>query len=391
VPLLASAFGRTYSSASVPVDSQTDKFTQEVRLSSNGKQAIEWLAGLFYTNEDSSLEQFFALRDLAGQPAPNDLFTFFVPSRYEEYAGFGDLTWHLSDRFDVTGGVRYAKNRQRFSQTGSGVLGLSAPTNRASSDVFTYLANARYHFSERQTAYVRYATGYRPGGPAYVTIDTGTGLPNGPATFEADRLKSYEIGFKSETQDRRFGIEAAGYVIDWTDMQVAFNNNGFSSVHNAPGADIQGVELTFTARPVRAFSFTGALAWQDAKVSEADLQLGAHEDEKLPNVPRISGTLSADYDLPMGLPVETWAPTIGATVRYVDDRKAGFGNTAYQLPGYTTVDLRTGATVGPVNLQLYVHNLFDEYGQLSVAYPQFGGRVAVLQPRTIGLTATMSF
>src|SRR5204862_1333037 len=132
------------------------------------------------------------------------LYTVSRPSLYEEYAAFGDLTWHLTHKFDVTGGVRYARNNQMFTQIGSGALIGSSPTTRSSEDVFTYLANARYHFSDHTTAYLRYATGYRPGGPNVVTI------AGGPGTFESDRLKSYEAGFKAETTDGRFGVDLSG-------------------------------------------------------------------------------------------------------------------------------------------------------------------------------------
>lgn len=379
---------RSFSSVSVPVESATDKFTQEIRLASDTGRTVEWLLGGFFTHENSSLEEAFALRDLAGQPALNDLFTFFVPSGYEEYAAFGDLTWRLTEKFDATGGVRYAHNRQSFSQTGSGAFGLNAPTNRATDDVLTYLANMRYHFSDRATGYLRYATGYRPGGPAYITVDPITGEPNGPPTFEADRLKSYEVGYKAETDDRRFGVELAGYYIDWSNIQVTFNNNGFSSVRNVPGgAGIQGAELALTARPTRALTLAGAFAYQNARLKEADTGLGAANDERLPNVPRFTGSISADYSLPMG----TWEPTIGATLRHVGDRKSGFGAGAYRLPEYTMVDLRTGVTFGSIEAQLHVRNLFDERGQLSIAYPQFGGRVAIVQPRTIGINLIAKF
>ena len=392
VPFLNSpppaGFGRSYSAVAVPVTSETDKFTQEVRLTSASGQPIEWIVGAFYTRESSKLIEEFALYDAAGVRAPNDLFTYYVPSRYEEYAAFGDVTWRPNDKFDLTGGIRYARNDQSFSQTGSGLFGLSAPTNSAKDDVYTYLANARYYFNEGATGYIRYATGYRPGGPAYLTLDPQTGLPNGPATFDADRLKSYEAGFKAETGDRRFGIDVAAYYIDWSDMQVSFINNGFSSIHNAPGgAEIKGAELALRANPGTRLSLAGAVAYQDAKLAEADPDLHAAKGERLPNVPRYTATLSADYKLPVG----NVDPTLGITLRHVDDRKSGFGSATYELPEYTSVDLRASIDVRTFNIQLYVRNAFDELGQLSVAYPQFGGRVAVMQPRTIGVMVSAQY
>lgn len=385
--------GRSYSAVGFANSNDTDKFTQELRLASQGTEGIEWLIGAFYTRETSSNGQVFLPRDLAGQSAPNDLFTFSVPSTNEEKAVFGDLTYKLTEKLDVTGGVRAAQNRQKFEQIGSGVFGFSTPNSHSKDDVVTYLANMRYRLNDRATAYLRYATGYRPGGPNFAIVDT-TGQPLVPETFEADRLKSYEVGFRGETRDRRFGIDAAAYDIDWSNIQITAFRGGFGVIANAEGATIRGAELTLTARPTRVVTVAGTFAYQDAQMSEADFDLGAANGERLPNVPRFTASLNADYELP----VSSLQPTIGVTARYVGDRTSGFDNAVgnpslqpqYRLPDYTTIDLRAGLLLGAVNAQLYVHNLLDERGQLAARI--FGGaNVAIQQPRTIGFNATLRF
>jgi iron complex outermembrane recepter protein len=375
-------------------DISTDKFTQEVRLASNGSAQIEWLIGAFYTHETSGNEQAFILRDLAGAPLPNTFLTYSAPSQYEETAAFGDLTWRFTDKFDVTGGVRFAHNRQSFTQNATGVFSgaLNTPTGRSDEDVFTYLGSARYHFTDRSIGYARYATGYRPGGPNFALTNPATGQPYGPESFEADRLKSYELGYKIETVDRRYGADMAIYYIDWNNIQLVSIVGGFGFKTNAPGgAEVQGAELSLTARPIDSLTLTGAFAYQDAKLSEADTILSARKDERLPNVPHFTGALGADFELASsGL-----KPTIGATVRHVSDRRVSFdGSTSfpqYSLPAYTTADIRFGLTLSSTDIQLYAHNLFDERGQLS-AVTNFGPpQVTILQPRTIGISASTRF
>lgn len=391
VPLFAS-IGLPFSAVGLALNPTTDKFTQELRLAAERTELFEWLIGGFYTHETSDSRVAFLLRDLAGQPTPNNLLTLSAPSRYEEYAAFGDLTWHLSDKFDVTGGVRYARNQQEFTQNGSGLLIGSTPTRRSSEDVFTYLANARYRFSDHATAYLRYATGYRPGGPNYVANDPITGLALAGETFEADHLKSYEAGIKAETADQRFGLDLAGYYINWSNIQILTARGGFSVYTNAPGgATVRGTELTLTARPIRALTVTGAFAYQRAQMSEADPDLGAAKGERLPNVPRFTAALNADYELP----VESLQPAVGATLRYVDERTASFDDSTfpqYRLPDYVTVDLRAGVMLGSFNTQLYLRNLVDERGQQSAMFTHFGtAHVAIQQPRTIGISVTTHF
>ena len=388
VPQCVPVLGRPCTTVAAPFGASTDKFTQEVRLASDGAQVLEWLIGGFYTEETSEDNQEVVARDSAGQPLPTRLIALFIPSRYEELAAFSDLTWHLTEKFDVTGGVRYAKNRTRFQQFGSGVQGLSTPLSSSSDDVFTYLANARYHFSDRATGYLRYATGYRPGGPNYAIVGA-------KPVFEADRLKSYEVGFKSETADQRFALDVAGYYVDWDNIITTVSVGGFSVRDNAAGgAGVRGAELALTARPTRAFTLTGAVAYQNAELSEAVPNLRAAKGEQLPGVPRFTAALNADYELS----VASLQPTLGATLRYVDDRVADFDNNGarpqFLLPDYSMVDLRAGCTLGSVQVQLYVRNLFDERGQLlsRVAPTTLNPLpIAIVQPRTIGVTASTSF
>jgi outer membrane receptor protein involved in Fe transport len=385
----------SYSAIGLPQEFTTDKFTQEVRLASVGANALEWLIGGFYTRENTGYSEYFTLRDLAGAAAANDLYTASYPSHYKEYAGFGDVTYHLTRQFDVTAGIRYAHNDQDFSQIGSGLLGVSNPTRLSSEGVSTYLANARYRFSDRATAYVRYATGYRPGGPNFIGKDPATGTAVNVPSFESDRLRSYEIGFKAETADRRFGIDASSYLINWTNIQVRTFRDGISLIENASGgAKIQGAELALTARPIRNFTASGAFAYQHGYLNDAQPDLRASKGERLPNVPRFTAAVNADYQWANG----ELAPTVGATVKYVSNRTASFdgnlGLPQYALPAYTTVDLRTGVAIRSIDVQLYLHNLFDKRGQLSAigAYSLPGEtQVTIMQPRTIGLTATTRF
>jgi len=394
VPLLG-AFGLPVASTAVDGGISTDKFTQEVRLASSQSGTIEWIVGGFYTDEKSVAPSSLIGYNADGSLFPVDLLTALLPSTYKEYAAFGNVTVHLSDKLDVTGGLRYAHNRQSYTQNATGILAPSAPTLRSNESVTTYLANARYRFSSHATAYVRFATGYRPGGPNIVTFDPITGAPLGPPTFKSDSLTSYEAGFRGETEDRTFALDFAGYHIDWDDMLISGLRNGLNSYVNTGGAKIDGAELTLTARPARSVNVTGAFAYQDARLAADSPDLGGQKGDRLPTVPKFTAAINADY-LGTG---EGLSPTFGATLRFVSDRNAGFdGNPnlpQYDLGDYVTIDLRAGATVGPAKVQLFVRNLFDIRGAVSayMATSSLGGaaRVTVLQPRTFGVSLSGKF
>jgi outer membrane receptor protein involved in Fe transport len=379
----------TTAATAIDDHSATQKFTQELRLVSRRMGAFEWLVGGFYTRERSEFSQVLNLIDAAGQPLPNNVFTFSTPTTYEESAAFGDLTWYITDKLDVTGGVRYAKNRNRFEQIGTGTLGRTSPRFYSDDEVSTYLGNVRYRFTDRSTAYLRYATGYRPGGPNVVSQTTDS------PTFDADTLRSYEIGYKAETANRGLGIDVALYAIDWNNIIVTFTQSGFSAKTNvAGGAEVRGGELMLTARPFEQLTMTAGLGYQDATLSEANARLRATKGERLPTVPRYNANLNVDWQLPWG----SWRPSLGAAVRYVDERWASYDASTsipqYLLPSYTVVDLRAGMTFGAVNAKLYVRNLLDERAQLMprLTSPLAGPMLlSISQPRTIGVMLTTQF
>ncbi|MGH8186442.1 MAG: TonB-dependent receptor, partial [Steroidobacteraceae bacterium] len=92
----------------------TDKFTQELRLSSPEADTFEWMIGGFYTREKSRIDpqNFFAVEagtDTIATDVPQ-LIEIFLRSEFEEYAGFANLTWHVTPRFDVTFGGRASHN-----------------------------------------------------------------------------------------------------------------------------------------------------------------------------------------------------------------------------------------------------------------------------------------
>jgi outer membrane receptor protein involved in Fe transport len=394
-PLLQFLFSIPAEAVSVSEVARTRKFTEEVRLASSGDTPLEWLIGGFYTHENSLLHQVGAVFGANLAPLSVNIVDANIRSTYEEYAAFGDLTYHFTDKLDVTGGVRYARNNQKFEQDASGLLVTSGPLRTSHEDVVTYLANARYRFSRNVIAYARFATGYRPGGPNYLVLDPATGAPAAPATFKSDSLDSYEAGIKAETADRSFGIDLSGYFISWKDIQLLTAVAGVTTYVNAGGAHIKGVELALTARPSPKLVATGAFSYNDGFITDNNAALGAVAGERLPNTPHVTAALNLDYRLGDS----SLQPRLGATLRYVSDRTASFdANMAlpqYRLPSYTSVDLRAGVTAGPVDVQFYVRNLFDVRGQLSAqtVLSSFGGpaQVTILQPRTIGLKLSTAF
>jgi len=391
-PALA-ANGIILGSVDVAKRNETDKFTQEIRLNGSG-ELFDWSIGGFYTDEDSDQFQKLNASLPNGAVFPVNLLTVELPSTYEEYAGFGTLTWHVTQKLDLIGGLRYAHNAQEFEQIGSGPLIFSVPKRSETDSIETYQATIRYRASETFMPYVRYATGYRPGGPNAVLNDLA-GQPLADPVFAADKLKSYEGGIKASTADRRFSVDAAVYYIDWDNLQINAVRNGLGVVDNAAAAESMGAELTLTFVPTPQLTLVGAFGYIDAQLTEDAPDLGGVKGDRMPDTPEFTGALSGDFAFEVG----SRDAFLGATVRHVADRVVSFDASAsipqYDLPEYTTVDLRAGVQLGASRLQFYVKNAFDERGQLSAttAFSGLGGPVwvSLVQPRTIGVNLISRF
>jgi len=118
----------------------------------------------------------------------------------------------------------------------------------------------------------------------------------------------------------------------------------------------------------------------------------------LPLSPRFGAALTTDYRLPL---FACCTGNAGISFRYIGKRPSGFdGSTQrpqYWLPGYTALDLRTGVQWGSLDAALTLKNTLNKVGEISADTSGFSQnssapvRVAVTQPRTIGLTMTYRY
>ncbi|MCL6684161.1 TonB-dependent receptor [Sphingomonas alba] len=378
--------------ADLLTDISVKKFTQEARLASPTGGTFEWLVGAFYTNEDAPVSQALSLFTTGSNPT--FLFTNLsidLPTTFEEFALFGDVTVRPFENFEVTGGLRWAHNTQNFSQEFNQFDGVSPdPVFTLSADgtskesVVTWMANARYHFTPDIMAYARVATGYRPGGPNVVVP-----LIDGPPTFEADKLINYEAGLKGSFFEHRVDLELSAYHIDWKNIQIPVQIFIFTGADNGGKAAVNGVEFNTLYRPFKGarIGFNGA--YTDAQLTE-DSNAGP-DGARLPLIPKWSWSLNADYSFRIA---QDWNGRVGGGLRYVGKRAVSVQDGG-KLPSYTLLDLTAGVSHGPWELGLFARNLTDERAYLGTTdYLQLGlnfADVTINQPRTFGISLDTRF
>ncbi|MBB4087576.1 Outer membrane receptor proteins, mostly Fe transport [Sphingomonas carotinifaciens] len=371
--------------------SNTNRFSQEVRLASNPGQKLEWLVGAFYNYDKALSNQTL----LAINPTTNavDATVFDTPSpyRFREIAGFADATYNFTDKLSLQGGLRYADNRQRSIQTATGPLALLQGAEdsdvRSSDSSWTWLLSPQYKINANLNLYGRVATGYRPGGP-------NSGLTPNNLTYEPDRTTNYEIGLKGSVLDRKLVFSASGFWIDWrniqllsidADTQVAFTDNGGRA--RSRGAE---VEVSYNAWKGGVLAANGAYidaALRDALVGQT---IGLAGD-RLPLSSRWSGNLSFDQSFVLTPELNA---NLGTTLSYVGPHFAEFpaeGDPRGYSRGYATLDLRAGIESHGISFSLYARNITDSKGIISVSTSGNPYTGSIVQPRSVGGLISFNF
>ncbi|HVW68753.1 MAG TPA: TonB-dependent receptor [Steroidobacteraceae bacterium] len=371
---------------------QSRKFSQEIRLSAPVGPHFDWLIGGFYTHEASKFGQAIeATVPLTGEVA-GVLATLSVPTTYQEYAVFTDLTYKLSERFNIQFGGRQSRIEQGYTQLEAGpAVGGSfvLPQVDTSANVFTYLVTPQLKLSPDFMTYARLASGYRPGGP---NASPGVGTP--PA-YSPDKTKNYEIGAKGELLDRRLTFDASLYYIDWNGIQISLLNNQTELTYNANGgkAKSEGAELSVEAKPLRGLTISGWAVWSDAVLTgdfPATSTAYGVSGDRLPYSSRFSGNLSFQEEFPL------WGSFSGFGGAQASYRSGWVGifqsdpvRQAY--PGYTTVDLRAGAKNDAWSVNLFANNVTDRRAALVGGLDNFPPwSFWGIQPRTVGMNVTLA-
>ena len=263
------------------------------------------------------------------------------PSTYKEYAAFADLTYHVTDRFDIQIGGRESQIEQSSTETETGpyvpVLNGGAnspyiiPEADTKASAFTYLVTPRFRISSDLMVYARLASGYRAGGP---NLSPGGVVPT---EYDPDKTQDYEIGVKGDFLDRRLSVDASVYYIDWKKIQLQSTNPQTQIQFNFNGsrAKSQGVELSVESRPLTGMTIAAWAVWNDASLTEAfpaaSSQLGLPGD-RLPYSSRFSGNLSLQQDFPLASGV---TGHVGGALSYVGDRQGVFTATSSRQNFFT--------------------------------------------------------
>jgi outer membrane receptor protein involved in Fe transport len=380
------------------------KYTYDLRFVAKKSGNFEYLAGLYDTFEETGFFATVPIVTVPGlQPFPppiDNLNSGLTYGHYDEFAGYGDLTYYIVDNVDITGGVRVSHNHQEYAQS-PGITILQPTPGRQLPEVSdtseTYLATLRWRPTDHIDTYARAASGYRPGGPG-VSQD-----PTAPATYQPDKVWNYELGVKATSADNRFTGDLAVFQINWNDIQIdRYDAFGLPFTVNGGKAKVDGVELDLAARPIPRLVMRLNAGYMNARITEADpaatIATGAKAGDPLPLSPKTTAALLGDYTLPVSSQANV---TFGASLIYQSSKQSSYEGSPsdpnVEIPSYTTVDLRTGFNVGRVDVQLRADNIFNEHGIATISSykvlnnPNSPTWISYIRPATLSLTVGMTF
>lgn len=385
-----------------------DTYTAELRFSSNYESPVQWTLGGFFSDRKTVVwnPQVGADPVTGALLEPEVVMTGrVIDDTLKQYAGFGEITYDVTDRLNLTAGARYFKYTKNIigeTLVPSILVGaVVTPPTLVQSDEkgWVFRFNGSYKITPDVMVYAEASQGYRPGGANQVL-----GLPGNLTPYESDQLWNYEVGVKSAFWNRRATLNADIFQIDWSDMQVRIltPNGAFSYIGNAGKARIRGIEAEGALNPMAGLSITANFSVMDAELTQDQPGAGTTipnaglKGDRIPYVPKFQGAISAQYVWPLAESLNGFARVdlnhVGSSwnelrTSYVYARK---------IDAYELVNARVGVESddGEWGAYLFVTNLFDDEAILSkTAGATSVGRTYVISaaPRTIGVNLRKAF
>jgi outer membrane receptor protein involved in Fe transport len=407
-PFAALYFGPSNSGSLVFPDTKAKSFTQEVRATTPIGDWLTLQFGGFYRADRRDGDQDYAgVNPTTGAIGGYLIRALTLDHSYEK-ALFTDLTFHLTDKFDVEVGARqsWLKSVSDFTKLSGAFYPTpnTSPSSQNTNEAFTYLFAPRYRFSKDLMVYARLASGFRPGGGVSNPTPTTTCvLVGNPCSYDPDKTKNYEAGIKGSVLDGSLSFDLSVYRIDWTGIQFLQSNpvNAFTYTDNGSRAKSEGLELSFIARPGAGWTFSAWAAYNNAILTEdfptTSSAYGVKGD-RLPNSSKFSANMSVDRRFELG---ENVTAFIGSSLSLVGNSYGVFlpkvkapnpQTQRTKFGDYVKLDLNAGVNYGTWTISAYVNNLTDEsvpIGGGLGTFPPYAFRY--IQPRNFGLSVAKTF
>ncbi len=287
-------------------DYDHEQLTQEFTFTGEAGR-LEYVAGLFYLTEEGTDNVFVPLAPSLG------FITNLADIDNDSAAVYGQATWHVTDQWRLTGGLRYTEDDKTFTPFQRILFGAAGPapgvsvplipddTVDARFDQATGRLAVEFKQNDEALYYASFTQGFKSGGFNFRYV-----VPRDEAlAFDPETVDSYELGFKWQGAEDRLRLNANVFFMDYEDIQVqVFEVGGGPLTQNAGTAEIRGAELELMAVPTPPLNLALALGYTDAEYTDlnpptTDLAASLTLDAWLPNTPEWTASASAEYTVPV--------------------------------------------------------------------------------------------
>ncbi|TAD78946.1 MAG: TonB-dependent receptor [Sphingomonadales bacterium] len=383
----------------VPAIYANDQFSQEFQLLYESEN-LSGVLGFYYLDANAFTAFDVALfTTVAGLTAQTlgDVNT-------KTWSVFGDFTYDLTDTISVSVGGRYTNDKRTsqvlrttflggfsnlFGGTGAPLAVTSNFNGSATFKDFNPRASISWQPNADHNLYFTYSQGFKGGGFDPRGQTTACRNARGGActpqevfdfmAFDPETVDSFELGWKASLLDNRLNISLAGFIAQYTDVQipgsVGFDANGdgvnesfIGITSNAADADVSGIEFEGKALVGKDFAGDGSrfsINWSlgvlDAKFNTFIDAFG--RDVANQRVFQNTPDITAHMGFNMGLPVASgMLDFIGLASLRSDASQFEVPNPFLDQDGFVLVDASIVYTADSGLWSLGVHgkNLFDK-------------------------------
>jgi outer membrane receptor protein involved in Fe transport len=338
-----------------------------------------------------------------------------VAAENNEAAIFGEVSYRAGAHWTTRMGIRQADLRQE--QRAGRIVGALPPLDGGEANFEMVEHNTNYHpvsgravleyaFDSDALVYGSVANGFRRGG---INIPSPFEHLEIPTFYAPDESMNYEIGWKLAFPGLNATVNGAVYRIDWNHVQTLFLTDTYPGANyygNGSNAFINGFELEGTLEPIRALALRGSFALADARLADDQvllkdpLILHGQRGDRLPFVPRVSGSLSLSYRHSLGASAFHGFAILNAQCqgKRTTDYSGGLrgypgptGRNYAVMKSYCASQAQLGIGADRFRGAVYVDNLLDQRAQIMLFPSDTGVGQITIRPRTLGLFLRYSF
>ena len=378
-------------------------FTQEFKLTSPAasRSPLKWTAGTYLFYQDNPTKQAIHFgKDAAMVGAPDTDFSLINSTKAKNsgVAFFGQVTYSITDKLDVIGGLRYDYEKKKY-----GVLGEYAKDpdpnpifetrpDTSATDNFSAVSpklGLSYELSERSHLFAVYSRGFRTGGFTQLSSD-----PSQPPLYpyKPEYSDNIEIGIKNNFFNNRLRLNLALFTTMVTDAQVPtlILPDAITVTRNAGKLSSKGVELELAATPIKGLQAEYNFGYTDAEYKTLKLSQGGTtvdlDGKKQIFTPEFTAMLALQYAYELGTKHHLKLVARGEWLR-LGKQYFDLSNTITQ-DSYSLLNTRFGIAAKFGELMFWGRNLGDKK---YIAYAYDFGAVHLGTPKTYGVTLMVNF